>query len=466
MMKKKIFGLIPALIIAFSTFCNTAMAEEPVYVLAASDFQARGSDIPAENDIIGAQYMTNILNKMESVGGYTTFDGFLFCGDYTQTTEKADASAGLAKVDELIGTRYPECEDRFYVQGNHDPADTVGLSAFGENDTEDYGVFVIHEDNYPHNQRSATAYAATNTTATALKEYLGAKIDEQYKKPIFIISHLPLHYNRRTIENANAVYGNLLYNVIDEAAEYGLNIVYLFGHNHSSTYDYFIGDHAIYLEAGDEITVAQSSPESVRTEKLNFIYMNAGYVGYTASRAEKELTMTVFKLEDDKITVERYNNAGKYNLKNAGTSVSEDPELVKADTKVYSSARTVAMMNEPVDWAAEWKSQTDSGYYEGVNGQKGVARFIFKADPLRGRIKETGIAYVKADGTEVARSAVGNSPVFYADITNIAMNSSASYHAKAYCVVGSTIFGNVEKTLWSDVVGCSVDFTKYVESLN
>lgn len=460
MTKKRILAL---LLVIFTLFCNISVvtyAEDAVYVLAASDFQARSSDVPEQNEVEGIGYMTNILNKMESVGGYTTFDGFLFCGDYTQTSDVKYSSSGLAKMDELITTRYPECENRIYIQGNHDSANTVGLSPSGANDTENYGVFVIHEDDFPHNQADSNALAATQKTAASLKTYLKAKLDENYKKPIFIVSHLPLHYNRRTPEKNNAIYGNLLYDIIDEAAEYGLNIVYMFGHNHSSTYDNYLGDYAIYLEPGDEIIVPQGSAVKTRVEELHFMYLNAGYVGYTASRNTNELTMTAFKIEGDKITVERYNGAGRYNLKVAGKADTAHNVTTPIDSKVYESPRTMSLNRSQEEWGVEWKYATDSGCYLEKNEVKGVVRFLFLADNTRGRVKEEGIVYLNANGEEITKSSTGRDTVFYSQIVNIPENSKDRYYAKAYCTVESSIYDGKEQTFWSDIVDCDVDYSK------
>ena len=104
-MKKRIQVLLLTLTFVFAIIPNITYAEAPIYILAASDFQARDSEIPAENDVQSARNMSNILDKIESQGGYTTFNGLFFCGDYNQSTAVADASAGLAKIDELMDER-------------------------------------------------------------------------------------------------------------------------------------------------------------------------------------------------------------------------------------------------------------------------------------------------------------------------------------------------------------------------
>ena len=80
-----------------------------------------------------------------------------------------------------------------YVQGNHDPANTAGLDSFGENDTDKYGVFVIHEDYFQWYQKGTddgnddlgiTAENAAKKTAEELEKYLQAKVNAQYSRPV------------------------------------------------------------------------------------------------------------------------------------------------------------------------------------------------------------------------------------------------------------------------------------------
>lgn len=461
MLRNKILVLMLLIMISLGNSQIITFAETPIYVLAATDFQPKGGETEEENLAIGLANVSSIIDKMKDVGGYNTFDGFLFCGDYSNGYRADYSSAGLAALDNLIMSKYPQCQNRFYVQGNHDSADMTGLSQSGANDTENYGVYVIHEDDFPHNVSVSSALNATQKTADALKTYLKDKIQAEYKKPIFIISHLPLHYNSRTVEKNNAVGGDLLFNVIDDAAEYGLNIVYMFGHNHSGSYDSYLGDYAIYLEPGDEITIAQSSVSEIMVESLDFIYMNAGYVGYYNNVGNKALTMTAFKIENDKITVERYNNSGKYSLKEEGKNVGIISGI-SVNSKVYESPRVVKMNNSQKEWKVEWKYATDSGYYSEEGEFQGIVRFLFSADNSRGKIKETGVVYVDSDGNEVARSSTGTADVFYADVIDISMESQVRYYAKAYSTLVSRIYDDEEKTIWSDIIECDVNKSKFV----
>ena len=134
-----------------------------------------------------------------------------------------------------------------YVQGNYDPADTIGLDAGGANDTEYYGVFVLHEDDFRWKQGADVSIAVTSSgndendaeevtkaAAEALRGYLQVKADARYDRPIFVCTHIPLHYSYRTfsVSRQDNIYAQYIFDVLNE---YGrqLNIIYLFGYDHS-----------------------------------------------------------------------------------------------------------------------------------------------------------------------------------------------------------------------------------------
>ena len=103
--------------------------------------------------------------------------------------------------------------------------------------------------------------------------------------------------------------------VVNEAAK-ELDIVYLFGHDHSKGWDCYMGGSSVYKAKGDTILIPQFSEEKVNTnvyteEELRFTYLNAGYVGYYMncgpeehaagekdlySAADETLTGTIFEI--------------------------------------------------------------------------------------------------------------------------------------------------------------------------
>lgn len=318
-----------------------------VYVLAGSDFQARGGHAA------GADIVSGILNQIRL--DYPTMNGFLFMGDYD--VNYSDSVGGKTKLQQTVQNVYGTGMNEVYVQGNHDGDALVGstLSNSGNNDTDDYGVFVINEKDYMwYNDDEATI----KKTANNLKAYLNAKRNTGYTKPIFVVSHLPLHYSMRTREGGgDGKYANYIFDVLNEAGNAGLNIIFMFGHDHSHGWDDYLGGAAIYLAKGDKINIAQSSKTVFKEETLAFTYMNAGYVGYYGDSyggtADKTLTMTVFAITGDSVTVSRYASNGTHDLKSAGVYNVEYPDSAyyKTDATVYTSPQTITLNTDikPVD---------------------------------------------------------------------------------------------------------------------
>lgn len=317
-----------------------AAGQDSVTVIAGSDFQN-----PGGNEA-GALTVTNILNKMQG-DGYTSADGFLFCGDYDYATvnNKSSTEAGITALKNAVTGKYNTLADNrmVFVQGNHDAAGSTGLAASGAHDADGYGVYVINEDDYMwRNENEGTI----KSTASALDAYLDAKVEEAYQEPIFVVSHLPLHYTMRTKNDGDGMYANYLFDIMNEAGASGLNIIFLYGHDHSNGWDDYLGGSAVYLKKGDKINIAHGSKAEFKEETLNFTYMNAGFTGYYENHngADDTLTMTVFTITDDTVTVERYDANGKHNLKSTGVTNGYKNESGYApNTTVYGSPQYIAL---------------------------------------------------------------------------------------------------------------------------
>ena len=314
----------------------------PATVIACSDFQN-----PKGNEA-GARTVTNILTQMQSAG-YKSADGFLFCGDYDYYTVGSTSSteAGITALKNAVTSTYDTLTDdrMVFVQGNHDAAGSTGLAASGAHDADGYGVFVINEDDYMWNNSSESRI---QQTANNLKSYLDAKVTAKYAKPIFVVSHLPLHYSMRTRNDGDGKYANYIFDVLNEAGANGLNIIFLYGHDHSNGWDDYLGGAAVYLAKGDQINIAQGSKTAFNVETLNFTYMNAGYTGYYSAvntGAETTLTMTVFSITGDAVTVERYSTDGVHNLKSKGVTNNHKNEsgYYAPNTTVYGSPKEISL---------------------------------------------------------------------------------------------------------------------------
>lgn len=334
----RIGALLLALVMMLSLLPTSVLAtgSEPTVVIAGSDFQnPRGNEA-------GAQTVTNILTQMQNAG-YTEADGFLCCGDYDY--EYVETEAGITALKNAVTSTYNTlADDRMvFVQGNHDAATANGLATSGAHDADEYGVFVINEDDYMWNNSNE---ATIKNTAATLETYLDAKVAASYDKPIFVLSHLPLHYSMRTRNDGDGMYANYIFDVLNAAGANGLNIIFLYGHDHSNGWDDYLGGSCVYLAKGKNINIAQGSKTNFHTETLNFTYMNAGFTGYYENKngADDTLTMTVFSITDDAVTVKRYSADGVHNLKCEGVPNSYKNESGYApNTTVYESPQTIAL---------------------------------------------------------------------------------------------------------------------------
>ena len=281
-----------------------------IVVIAGSDMQA------------GADTMNPILNQVKK--NHASAYGVLMAGDYSSGSS---SNSDMTSMDNAFATAYPDmsANNRIYIRGNHDSGNSSSMIATtGAHDTDYYGVYAIGEKD-----------GFGTTVANNLKSYLDAKIAANDNKPIFVVTHKPLHKNSRN-DNTDAIN---VFNVLNNAGEAGLNIIFLFGHNHSSTYDDYIGGGSIYLPEGDEMMVGGGSG----TYELKFTYMNPGYVGYCRNTNDNALTMTAFEITNNQVTIKRYDTNGVHVLKAAGTSSNS---TYPANTTVYQSPQYIALSGD------------------------------------------------------------------------------------------------------------------------
>lgn len=304
-------------------------------LLAGSDFQPTGYDTTGIRSLMGS--------LMEE--GYGLFDGFLMVGDYTPTNGHDESSKGLSVLDSVISKNVNF--GKVYSQGNHDVASTEGMSPYGNNDPLNgtYGVFVVNEDDY-------NAYGdGGQKVAADLTAYCNEKLESGWgNKPIFVMSHLPLHYNYRTMKDKAGTTAMYIVDALNAASDAGLNIIFLIAHNHSGGYDDYLGGAAIYIPKGDSILVTDPTGYKnapIETE-IRFTYLNAGYIAYYADMgmgADTALTMTTFRIQENgDVIITRYDVNGVHNLKSAGQLSPHDPEYTSytyADERVYESSRIV-----------------------------------------------------------------------------------------------------------------------------
>ena len=318
---------------------------EKTVVIAGSDFQSTSHDA-------GAMLVGLFLDSMTKNSGITSADGFLFCGDYARSEHNLeDNMAGLSKLKAAVSGFVPE-ENMVFVQGNHDcDVSEAGMSQSGSNDPENhkYGVFVINEDDYMWYNDDEQQIKATSES---LKKYLDQKAQEGFRAPIFVVSHLQLHASMRTHKYGDGLYAGYIFDVLNEAGDQGLNIIFLFGHNHGDGWDDYLGGSSVYLPKGDKITIARGSMDALTTETLSFYYMNAGYVGYynqCNEGADSALTMTSFVFDDNTLEISRYTTYKLHDLKSKGVTNSYKNEgkygYYTTNTDVYASPQIIKLSN-------------------------------------------------------------------------------------------------------------------------
>lgn len=343
--------------------------DEPLAILySASDFQN------LDGHESGAKELKKIIDRVYD-DGYSKITEAFLCGDYYYDDEISveESRKGIETIYDLLHKRWGlEYDEIYFVQGNHDPSDTPNLDSTGGIEKDHYSVYQINHDDFRWNRvRNIDTEEGILESSKKLDSWLKEKVDTRYQKPIFIISHVPLHLSYR-YDNPYAEY---LFDVINSAAEKGLNIFYLFGHNHAQEYDNYLGSSAIFLGKGEEILIPDSQGETAgdyKQETLNFSYLNAGYIGEARN---DELSTCIFEVYEDRVIISRYTEDGPVNMKNPGTSSSHDlgwaantgtknsPQVVQNNKLIISASQDLIENNEFVLDIGQSKSigiKTDS----------------------------------------------------------------------------------------------------------
>ena len=351
---KRLFAALLTLILLVGTLGVFAVPVSAVgketILIAGSDFQVKGHDTGK---------VEQLINTLAAYG-ITKAERAFFCGDYTMNSVDENQNQSTVGLWTLKRVFAPIVSNRMtFVQGNHDPADTDGLSPGGNNDPASlaYGVYVIHEDQYLQYNWDYSL-DITKKTAANLQEYLDAKVQAGWNKPIFVLSHVGLHWGNRTIKEGSGIYAKYLVDVLNEAAQKGLNIIYLFGHDHSGGYTDYLGAGSIYFKKGDQLEICTGEKKGHEPRTIHFTYMNAGYIGYystTTPDADATVTMSVFRIQEDgSVIITRYDHQGIHNLKSKGAYSQEFFKKygyhVDINTLEYASSRRVTATDDvPVD---------------------------------------------------------------------------------------------------------------------
>lgn len=304
-------------------------------LLFASDYQHRdGWKDPSET-------LSGVLDAVYEAG--VRPDHMIFCGDYTaedgHNNYNADPHDSIEAIKAIVLKHDDSLspEQFLFVQGNHDER-TEDISRSGLHVYEDYLVYVLNtETDYPWRQGKNQSRREVQIGAARLKGCLDALRQLGETRPVFLAAHVPLHFSGRTSVlqgTGDNLYAADLFEVINEAAE-DLNLVYLYGHNHSRGWDSYLGGSCVFRSPGDWLLIprpedGESTTSHYSQETIHFTYLNAGYVGnFSSAGGEDTLTCSVCEIFEDKLVFSRYSEEGLHILSGKGT-----PNPAKDDRKL------------------------------------------------------------------------------------------------------------------------------------
>lgn len=335
---KKLLSFLLAITLVLG-LCVTAFAGDAspfakdayATVLAASDFQ-RYNVNEAYNRF------GNILNKAKGEG-LPEPDSVLIGGDYTMFLYD-NAVPGIAKIRGAVLDTFPGVNPASVVccQGNHDNPKKEFVQT-GFYDMGSYCLYAINEDDFPWKQ-SEHKPDGVKAIAEDLEQSLDGMLKKDDRRPVIVVTHVPLHHTVRNGYGDN-MYASYLFDVLNEKGKQ-LDIIFMFGHNHSGTYDDYIGGAVNFMAPGETIRVplADKKGENCYSEQtLRFTYTNCGYVGFSdnavSDTSTDTLTVGMIQFTPDTLHFVKYGEQGVYRVYDVrrvcpGSAVGEAqyPELV------------------------------------------------------------------------------------------------------------------------------------------
>lgn len=308
-----------------------ASIEEPIVILLGSDYQNNCYQ-PSYNryyyDSTPIEEQPRTLELQAILDSISAADlapsAALFVGDYTDHfqsdgDEAHCAGDGIRQIRSMLsGTLEIDSANTVFAQGNHDYEYAEGIADSGlqpYDEDDKYLVYVINEAQFPYDQGNSSFRSIVATTAQQVGEDFDALVDAKEDRPIMVLCHVPLHYSDR-YKGKDNTYANLIFDELNDAAEH-LNVFFFYGHNHSGAsadYEGTWGGAVNYVARGQYLDVNCSGHGDLGSnpQKLNFTYMNAGYVGYSTSATNDTKTMSVLSIYDDRVVIARYDKNGEY----------------------------------------------------------------------------------------------------------------------------------------------------------
>lgn len=300
-----------------------------------SDYQAvDGWPSPREN-------LKEVLEAVREDGKAP--EELICCGDYTNDRNLHDYQLSpedsITEIRETAAEVLPDLgEDHIlFVQGNHDKM-TESIAESGLHESDDYLVYVLNTENdFPWKQGKVSgSLKKVKRASEEMADCFDQLIKNGETRPVIIAGHVPLHFTARTSSRhttGDNLYASLVFDVVNEAAG-SLDIIYLFGHNHTKGWDCYMGGSSVYKKAGDTVIIPAFADDDITTDRyteetLRFTYLNAGYVGHymncgpeeldagTADQydaADAAMTGTVCEIWPDRLVLTRYASDGVHPL--------------------------------------------------------------------------------------------------------------------------------------------------------
>ncbi len=318
LMKKIISAVVAAVIIVVSAV--TGFASEDTFasdayatIITASDFQNSGTQA---YDRFGKILDIAIKDGMPDA------DSMLVGGDYTMLLFD-NAVPGISRIRRTYLDAFPKNDPASVVciQGNHDNP-KAEFTDTGFYNMGAYCLYVINENDFPWKQ-SMKKDDGVKEVAADIEKNLNDMIKEGDNRPVIVMTHVPLHHTGRSGYGDN-MYASYIFNVLNEKGKQ-LDIVFIFGHNHSSAYDDYIGGSVNFMAPGEKIRIPfpdKKGEDCYSEETLNFTYTNCGYIGYSNNHKTETstdiLTLGFIQLTPEKLRFIKYSENGVYSVKEVG----------------------------------------------------------------------------------------------------------------------------------------------------
>ena len=272
---KRLLSMLLALVLVFGILPTAIWATNDVLDAAifGSDVHGKDSDLKS---VLGG---VNLSVNASAIG---------LVGDTCLTVSKTESTvAGALGYAPSVVFSYAaghDTENSADIKNNWDESKL----AFSN---DNYYIYTIRESDMESSSAASSAAAAFTAWANSADT----------SKPVFIISHKPLHSRRN--DNAGAA---TWYTAISAAAE-KMDIVFFWAHNHTN--ESSVDTNAYYVEKDGTETI---SVQGGSTVVPNFTYMNAGYINANGQNPSRKGVVTTVELYADKMVFQDYNSSGAY----------------------------------------------------------------------------------------------------------------------------------------------------------